>query len=636
MEKKCLVRVGYSQTKALVCLVRETNRNRAQMYQPNRPRHRHHYRRPRRIGAFRDLEEPNYDDDYDVDDQSSGGSKTLQTVYSTVEQLSQQPEGYGPEPGPRDEYSNGPEVRILLSDIVRPGGKRGQGLFDHDKDDDDDEDETGFFELSDDEGTGKSAAVSQFLVDNRDGAFGLGDVNSPEIQHTLAAGKSLPPYAIKTLSRRFKRAQARAMEVEATAAKGLKHLMPSASAARYANDKTRIVRVFDAGTRVRDMERAMGFYRTNADACEELEKSIQTSGASGRRQFGDHAKDVQRRVKISRLAQDRDWSTPEAGGRIKKTSTQTVGSSRRHVGRNMPRNRAFSRNRSSLRGIGPLDIPVFSRASWEIHGEKKGKYDDDDDEDDDNNNGTYYDLGNGQFLAAKLGLQSKKSQAMARDDAAAFFKRRFGLDFNTSATGAKMDPDTGSVAHASLPLVMEAYSVAGNLTAQVRVAEGHLASSDDGNKDHLGNGLRLYAADRNLVEMTSVSEAGWRVRNTSKQAVPLAGARQAGLMLPRGSLLATGFWVLERPQAAPVLLRFQSSGPAAVKTTRAARAAHEPETRRGLTHEVTARWDVYDMAHDAVSRPTKGIGRAVSVIHMTQRRDGSTEQKSRTLLTIHH
>jgi hypothetical protein len=120
------------------------------------------------------------------------------------------------------------------------------------------------------------------------------------------------------------------------------------------------------------------------------------------------------------------------------------------------------------------------------------------------------------------------------------------------------------------------------------------------------------------------------VRNKSKGPVAFAATQTSTLSLPRGGMLATGFWVLERPEAPPVLLRFQS---ARVPTVTARKLPGG-----GIRHEIRSRWDLYDMAQDSGMRPTRGVGQGGSVLRIDWPRNKNQRKTEtcRTMVTIHH
>jgi len=337
-------------------------------------------------------------------------------------------------------------------------------------------------------------------------------------------------------------------------------------------------------------------------------------------------------------------------------------------------------------GFPALDIPVFSRAWWIISSNKQdlsrgfhasqavgvadGGDDDDDDDDDIMDeyesildpdqvaakttqqetpaSSSYFERGNQDFLASRMGLHKNKQQKQAERDAIQFFHRRFGLDF-TADSGAKRDPKTMAIHHANLPLVLEPYTVStdGDRTSVIQLAEGHLgsASGPPNGSDPLGNGLRVYVREESghtpTAARTSVSEAGWMVRNNSKDDIALTSVkrmqmsaksgRQAvpTLVMPRGGMLATGFWVLERPDATPVLLRFQSARVPAV-------TARKLPNGNGIRHVITSRWDIYDMAHDSANRPNRAVGQGTSILKIDWPRGKKKTETCRTMVTIHH
>lgn len=555
---------------------------------------------------------------------------------------------------PDDEWErqSGHEKRRGLSDWVKKHDPRARDEDVYDPDEghlidlgeEDDEDGSGAF---------NPGRMSQ----NLDGPFDMDDINQDEMRRAMELQAqsrlggairepALPPKAVRKLVRRFRAAQARAIDGEARAAKGLMGanrslLTPSVSAKRWASDRARIARVFDPHTRVNDMERALGFFATHSDDLQLLKRTAQEAGLAARAQFGDYAGDIVRRVGQQLQRQNKAKSSTK-GRKIKRKPTAELGAavaSRRQVGRSMRRMPPAPAAGRSKGGYSALDVPVFSRASWTIGHASGGSSGEDDEEDEEAalsgaavaKSPDYHLLGNARFLAARLGLKSASSQRSAERDAIRFFKRRFGLDF-TPESGAKRNASTGVIAHASLPAAMKPYTVSGELDSRVTVAEGHLASANDPCPDPVGNGVRLYAKDGDAGR-TSVAEAGWLVHPTTREGLKIQRDNGTQLLLPRGSILATGFWILHRPAAPPALLRFQSSGPPQVIGQKLKDKASKDH---GVSHETTSRWDVYDMAHDAGTRPGKGVGRAVSVVRIDHWHDRANEHKSRTMLTVHH
>lgn len=552
--------------------------------------------------------------------------------------------GWGPEPGETETWA-GVERRRLLSDWVRKGDPRGlseDGRWDPER--------GHLLEFHEGEGGEESGFGGGRGPQNFDGLFDMDSMHDPEMRHALnygvgplgtargrygrsnpgygpqpghptlppqpampLGGPALPREAVRELGRRFRAAEARAISIEKRASGGVAALMPSVSAQRWASDSARIARVFDPHTRVNDVDRAMQFFGSHPDAVKALRKVVTHSSRNARRQLGDHARDVLERVEL--------YQTRPSGAASSKKPTIAYGhddedealgsplASRRRVGRRMRRGQFERPGRQGPRAVRVLEVPVFSRAAWSVSRPDSASGSSDDAEDDPPEVGgkglAYYVSGNERFLAARMGMSSKRQRDRAELDAISFFKRRFGLDFSTQSGGAKRDPKTGIIRHASLPAVLEPYTVSAELDSRVRVAEGHLASGNDPEPDPLGNGVRRYAKDGD-ADRTSVSEAGWMVRPTAKEGVQLgvkARGQQSKLVLPHGGTLSTGFWILERPDAPPALMRFQSAGPPQVSKS----AIGEKNTPdRGVRHEITSRWDVYDMAHDAGARPGKG------------------------------
>lgn len=596
---------------------------------------------------------------------------------------------YGQEP-PEDvwERQSGHQRRELLSDWVRKDDPRRfrEGSWDpregylFDVDGGDDDDGGGIL------GGGPGAM-------NLDGFLGLSDMNDPEMRQALAYQAQSP---VGELKRRFDAAQRRALEHEAAEESfppsGEDWAMPTETARKLTRDPHRVLRVFDPDIRIRDTQRALQFYRSQPDAIAVLSKAVDTAASFHRGQYGDFLSDILRRIKRT---QERTHSAPpQAQTPRRKHSAKEfpplqpnrvghVTNGKNPAWSRAPRNYAHAPPRT----FSPLDVPVFSRAWWTVSSGSPSSaphapsmvfaaaYDEDGEEpyqqlpakqsvhtERPKKAGppSYFERGNVHFLVARLGLVSGKARKRAEQDAVQFFVRRFGLDF-TPKSGAKQDPQTLAIHHATLPLILEPYTVSGTLHSQVELSEGNLGStttasdtdseaSPSAGKDVLGNGLRDYRKEGSGMR-TSVAEAGWIVRNNSKRAVALpvkqskGRVAKKGIMLPRGGLLATGFWVLERPDAPPVLLRFQSARPPQVTARRLAvpgggRKKTEPRAA-GIRHEIVSRWDVYDMAHDSSVRPHKGVGQGISVLCLDWLRDagGGIKHKtetSRTMITIHH
>lgn len=628
-----------------------------------------------------DVDDDDYDEDYEeggYPEQEFGG--TVLDAVGIVRDGDEGDEEYDaykdyPEPPPDDAWSRQepPQRRELLSDYVSKYDPRNRDEWDPDQ---------GYIVDfgAEDEGEGgeeekdKSSFIdADRLAQNLDGLFDMDDINQDELRRAMEYNSRsvfrIPNNVADILYKRFKRSEHRAIRGEQHKANGQRWLVPSLSAQQWSSNKTRIGRVFDVHTRVRDMTRALDFYALQPETLEELTKSIAAATKAGRRQYADYIQDLLTRVRIRmRQKQAATAAKMTQGGSLSRTSpplttTNTpLGNQPRGLGKRVatrprvgrvapsgslgPRRRGVGGNR----GISALEVPVFSRACWvmtppptsgDAASLKQKKT-----SSPPSSSGQYYGRGNDHFLSSRLGLVSASSRLAVEQDAIRFFAKRFGLDFSTKA-GAKKDEKNGTITHATLPAVLEPYTVSASLDAQIQLAEGHLASTMTKTVDPLGNGVRLYNKDGDGPR-TTVAEVGWMVRTTSKEGLVLPGPKtsakvQSTRMLPRGGILATGYWLVRRPEASPTLLRFQSSGPPTVSTQilKANPGRRQPEAsvaaeNRGIRHEITSRWDVYDMGHDTSARPYKGTGRGVSVVRIDRMREGPSTQESRTMVTIHH
>ena len=565
-----------------------------------------------------------------------------------------------PEP-PDDEWEQQEphQQRELLSDFVRRADPRAHQEWDP---------EEGYMVDFGDEGEeeGGDQDKASFIdtdrmAQNMDGLFDLDAATDPEIQRAREYNSQslfrIPGSVAEVLYRRFKNSEKRAIFAEQAKADGHSWLVPSLSARQWASDRARIARVFDVHTRVRDMQRAMAFYTLQPETLQQLSSCIRVATKSGRRQYADYMQDLEHRIhrwikekqaaaasKTIAQADVRFADTPprtSPATAMDRRNYQRV-ATRRRVGRMVAGGRLNPVPRQRDDRVSALDVPVLSRVFWVMApAPPKQDYDgegalpDQPGEDAKAAKSQYYGRGNSHFLSTRLGLTSAASRLSAEQDAVRFFANRFGLDFSSKA-GGKKDVKTGAITHASLPAVLEPYTVSGSLDAFVQMAEGHLASASTKKTDRLGNGVRFYAREGDS-ERTLVAEIGWMVRTTSKEGLVLPTKKpgpktvKSTRILPRGGILATGYWVIERPDAPPSLLRFQSSGPPTV-TTQVLKAAKDS----GVRHEITSRWDVYDTAHDAGARPYKGTGRGVSVIRIDRWRQGRSTQASRSMVTIHH
>ena len=295
---------------------------------------------------------------------------------------------------------------------------------------------------------------------------------------------------------------------------------------------------------------------------------------------------------------------------------------------------------------------MFSRAQWSIQTKEPP-----DDELTLNVNNSipsskysYFQTGNVDFLSMRMGIDTPADLKKAESDAMKFFSARFGLDFSEKS-GAKRT--NNSIHHATLPLILQPYTVSPHTNSYVSMAEGNLASAyyGDGSeiRDKINNGCRLYKGDKQ-AHLTTVHEAGWMVRNPEKDVLlpfnskgkPVAKSNNSKHVLPKGGTLFTGFWILERPDAPPSLLRFQSCGVPKVETTN---IVNKKKTLLAVEHNIISHWDIYDMAQDIQRRPYKGVGRGITVLRIMRRipqtdktaspvKIGSHE--SRTMITIHH
>jgi len=218
----------------------------------------------------------------------------------------------------------------------------------------------------------------------------------------------------------------------------------------------------------------------------------------------------------------------------------------------------------------PLIIPVFSSVQWRYrlafakksHAAKPVRYQIDR-------------PGVAEFLSTQLGMKSVAQQKSVELDAMAFFKQHFDINFSAKTSHpprATMRPYINKSSF--IPVVLEAEGHLGSWFASS--AKPSVPSIKD---DAIGNGRIAYW---DTMGRTSVSEVGWVAR-------------------ANGATYITGFWMIRRPGAAPALLRFQSASPT---HTRAEKNA------AGIRHVTTIDTDVYDILHDAQTRPRQGIGRA--------------------------
>lgn len=568
--------------------------------------------------------------------------------------------GNGPRPRPDrpSEVVRGVQRRELLSDVVLPWDPRFQKRQEWDPSHD------GFVytgrgeEEREDEETGgfDRNRIARTLETNLDGLFGTNTMTDPEMRRALRAttqatrgGEAvrfstrggdavrLPQDVALKLTRRFLDAERRALDHEEmqVAAGDLDAAVPSPtrSARGTASDPRRIARVFDHETRANDMAHATRFFAESAGAYRALRDSVATANATGRRQYGDYARDllarVQARIDHAHGDEDEDAHGDGRGHREGRGGEHREGGAAAIVGARvghaapheaMGALRRFREARGGAAAdaeggaggapdsVHPGDVPVFSRAAWSIPPPPAGAQ--------------YYARGNAHFLSARLRIAGDRLLRETERDAVRFFAQRFGVDF----AGARTDPETGARRHPSLPAVLEPYTAA---AGRLQYAEGHLSSPERPRNpaaaDPLGNGLLAYGAR----DEGGVAEVGWMLRPTSREGLPLRRqgdakdeVRLAEVRLPKGAMLSTGFWVVDRPGAPPALLRFQSSSPPRVRSLGAAQGGVE----------VTSRYDVYDMGHNAALWPAKGVGRAVSTI----RRNRTGRHRSRTSVTVHH
>lgn len=613
------------------------------------------------------------------------------------------------------EGQSGHERRRLLSDWVSKDDPRRFGDEDEQSFD---PDEGYLLDLGDDDGGGGGGGIKHRqkggFVDaqNLDGLIDLDGMGDPEMQEALAytSRGMVPRTAARGLCRRFDKAQKRAMRHESKTFDDrtvfLQTLRVATTLKAGHARNARIASLFSPSVRIRDLERAIVFFRENTDAMSELDHAIKTAPHSERQHYADFLQDLWDRIHTStdRIQSHRDSSasssspTPRIGDRLQPRVGHAT--NRRRHRRHERDNAVAWRHRPRGAGTVPvLELPVLSRAWWSIGPKRIGGSDNGGDDgghardslspsgsgvyaqeeenaDADNDDAWiwgkpnqttatantrsetsgsnkhrpgYFEPGNTLFLGARLGMRTEGAQRRAEADAILFFYRRFGLNFGPKS-GAKRDQSTGRISHAKLPLILEPYTVSARLVPRIELAEGHLSSATHppgGTADPLGNGLRRYLRDGES-EQTSVAEAGWLVRNTSNKPVPIPNSNNnnsTGVqwMLPKGGILATGFWLLERPDAPPALLRFQSSRPPLVRK----RALTAPNTRTkqtiGVCHEILSQWDVYDMAHNAAHRPTMAIGKAATLLRIkyySRKRPQATRYRnsheSHTVLSMIH
>mgnify|MGYP005849785097 CR=1 FL=1 len=585
------------------------------------------------------------------------------------------PPYFGNEPRPTEpgEVVRGVQRRDLLSDVVLPWDPRFEtrqgwdpnedGFVYNGRDEEEEEDRksAGF----------DTNRIARTLETNLDGLFGTNSMTDPEMRRTMRetgrasrAGEAarLPQDVALKLTRRFLESERRALDHEdmLVAAGDLDSAVPppTRSARGTASDPRRIARVFDQDMRFHDMQHAMRFFAGNAEAHRALRDAITTANETGRRQYGDYARDLLARVQahIDRgyarglLEDDDDHDDGEGDDTRPKSLEQktappladprvglagTMRASAR-IGHSAPhetmgairrlRESEFGATSAAKGPVHPGEIPVFSRAAWKASSMPAGAQQEH----------YYYERGNTHFLGARLGMRTERSQAVAERDAVRFFAHRFGVDF----TGARVDPHTGAMTHPSLPAVLEPYTAA---SGRLQYVEGHLSTpglplpggggGGATSTDPLGNGLVTIPAGNAAKSQQSgddahgVDEVGWMMRPTSREGI--AVLRQGGkgeIRLPPGAMVSTGFWVLNRPGAPPALLRFQSSSPPRVRTVGGGR---EGDT------EITSRYDVYDASHGSDSWPAKGVGRAISTLWRS-RTGRHHHHQSRTSVTIHH
>lgn len=538
--------------------------------------------------------------------------------------------GRGPEPRPNNpiDQARGVEERELLSDLVWRGDPRSRAerrRWNPDR---------GYLLNPGYQGGPPPNGVSAIdLIDiNVHGLTDMQSMNDQEMESALQTSRSaLPEEVAVRLAQRFELAQDRALQSDQQTFGGKNPMMlPSYVAEKLSAAPRYVGRAFDQQTRTNDSERAIDFYRSNPHHLDELLQSASKADANERSQYGDHVRDLIARIEM-RL---NDPSNPR------------------------PVSASISRD-----PLHPLNIPVLSRAKWltrttttttsssigddfsdgggvdveEEEEEATTKY-----RHESSKQPAYYRRGNAEFLASHLNMHSARSRLSAEEDAVRFFKNQFGLDFSRES-GATIDPKTRMRKHATLPAVLEPYTVSGSgIDSRLQMIEGHLGSSSarqhDGG-DAIGNGYERFGAESGS-DATSVLEAGWMVRPTSEDGLELrrqnGGQSSAGSSsssssrsrLSRGGILNTGIWVLHRPDAAPALLRFQSSRTPMVSLKKIPGAGGD-----GFRHTSTNFYNVSDMAHDANARPLKGIGSALSVVSI----DHSKRKRVRaqTWVTLH-
>jgi hypothetical protein len=573
--------------------------------------HSHNYMSP--IGQNGDggAEIEEYGGDYqqspEMEEVDLGEEQFLDDFFDALEDEKSTPPdfGWGPEPrhdSPIDQ-ARGVEQRELLSDFVRrgdPRSKEERSRWTPDRS----------FLLrprgDNDRAPDNGVSLYTLLDMNIHGLTHMQSMNDEEMRLAMQTSRAqihpkdiamqtsptdiLPEEIAEKLLMRFVMARGEAQRVESRilADSDLPippSRMPTHAASKVASQPPgRIHAIFDKQIRANDTERAMAFYRSDPHHLAALLRSAREADANERSQYGNHVRDL-----IARMEDRLNNSDQPAPISVSQ----------------------------SWHPAHPLNIPVFSHAKWVISGapldspdlpgshsaaatEKKRAP-------------AYYRRGNDQFMAAHMKMRSAESRVSAEQDAIRFFRNRFGLDFSKES-GATIDPKTGTIAHANLPLVFEPYTVCQNLSSRLQAVEGHLgaasvAPSSRHHADMIGNGYHRFGAGAD-AEGTSIAEAGWMVRPTSPKGVVL-GSAGSRATLPRGGILATGFWIVDRPNAAPALLRFQSARVPVVQIKKLPGA--NGGGGGGVQHVSTNFYHVADMTHDGGARPYKGIGSALNI-----------------------
>ncbi len=416
----------------------------------------------------------------------------------------------------------------------------------------------------------------------------------------------------------------------------------------------RLLKTFDVDTRLRDTARGILFVRRHPSTTKALKSAKQTASShgSGRRHYAVYVGDILRRSssKASQLQIGMVGREAKRDAWVKSTVDPKNVLLRPRVGRPTTTNTLHKAAAAKTRttSIDLRTLPVFSSVHWSLTLPAAA-----------NKTPKLYRIGSTDVLLAKLlGLHTKVERRAVLDDATNFFARRFGVDMRgqqqqkhakhaTTTTNSK----SGRLVNERVGAVMVAYRTTTTTTtkaygpAAVHTAEGHLASDHHGpdgantvrpanpGGDILGNGRVTYT---NPSATTRVTEFGWMLRPTESKGLVLTDALADGsiVLMPRGEMLVTGFWVVQRPHAPPALLRFQSAGPS---YTQAERLVGGGRGGSGtIQHVTTIDMDVYDMLHDAGRRPGQGVGRARTHIVRSSSSSSSDRIHVRTVVALRH